>query len=93
MPLKRKVTLCSVLATGLWVGTVVFLLAGIVVAIALTSNMGFAIGFSLCAMGLACSAAAATATIRAMIDGQTRVIEDAFDLGREVGAGNMRRIR
>lgn len=87
----RHVNLGCVYATALWIVTALFIFAGSAVAIDCPAGRGLAVGGALLAHGLACSAGAATVTIRAMLNGQSRLIQDAFDLGRE--AGPVRRVR
>ncbi|MGZ4518929.1 MAG: hypothetical protein ACXVXP_00355 [Mycobacteriaceae bacterium] len=75
-----KVDLSRVVAYTLWVVTFLFILSGTLVAVA-TDDLGVAL--VLVGHGLACSAAAATATIRDLMFQQNRLLSEFFELGRE----------
>lgn len=91
MHADHKVTLGCVAAVALWVLTVLFILAGTITAIATQNDVGLAIAASLMAHGLACSAGAATVTIRNGLKAQNRLIVEAYQLGTE--HGTVRRVR
>lgn len=88
--MERQVSVWCVAAIGLWVTTVLFILSGTLTALNHTEGTGLAVALALMAHGLACSAAAATVTIRNMFTRQNRLITSAYDLGRE--AGQVRRL-
>jgi hypothetical protein len=88
---ERTVSLTCVAASALWVLMVLFLAAGTVVAATAGPDRGVALAIALVAYGLACSAGAATLTMRNMFAGQNRKMEAAFNLGKEAGAIPFRR--
>lgn len=91
MQTDRTVPVMCVVSAVLWTLTMVLIFAGTVTAVASESERGFAVSMSVMAHGLACSAAAATVTIRNMLKSQNRMLEDAFALGRDHAATPMRR--
>jgi len=82
---QKKVNLTSVIAATLWAVAVGFTLAGTIVVLASARELPVAV--ALMAHGIVCSAAAATATVRCYIDGQLRLLNGAFELGRDSGGG------
>lgn len=88
----RTVSLSCVAAIALWSTTVLFLLAGLALGVILEGEAGLLAAGTLMAHGLACSAAAATVSIRNLLKRYTRKFQDAFDLGHEAGLRSFRRI-
>lgn len=89
MQTDRTVSLACVLATVLWTLTLLLIVAGSIAAI--TSDGFSGLSMSLVAYGLACSAGAATVTIRNGQKHQDRLLSAAFDLGKD--AERLRRVR
>jgi hypothetical protein len=81
-----------VAAVSLWALTFVLIFAGTVVAL-VNHDRYLAIVLALMAHGLACSAAAATVSIRYMLKKQYRLIRAAFELGRDAGPTSVRSMR
>lgn len=80
-----KISVGCAVAVGLWGAVVALLAAG-------TATGDVRLGV----YGLACSAAAATASIRCYHVTTNRMLRDAFELGREsarVEDGSLRRVR
>ena len=90
---ERSVSLTCVAAWGLWVGTFLLILASTVVGL-VAHNDHLPVSLSLMAHGLACSAAAATVSIKSMLRNHDRLLRSAFDLGRDSSAsgGAVRRM-
>ena len=72
MVTDRSVSLGCVVAYGLWAATVALLLVGTLFH-----------GLTWQNWGLACSAGAATATVRQYFVRQNRMMRNAFELGRD----------
>lgn len=88
----RTVSLSCIAAVVLWVMTFALILTGTIVALVDHRNyLAFALAFM--AHGLACSAAAATVSIRYMFKKQTRALRGVFDLGRDAGPASVRSMR
>lgn len=88
----RTVSLSCIAAVALWVVTFALIFTGTVVAIVDHRDLlPFALAFM--AHGLACSAAAATVSIRYMFKKQNRFMRQAFDLGRDAGPVSVRSMR
>ena len=79
----RTISINCLAAFGLWGLTVVLIFAGTVVALVGDSTEYLAVAIGLMAHGLACSAAAATVSIRYMFKKQARFMRSAFELGRD----------
>lgn len=89
----RTVSIGCLAAIGLWGLTVLLILAGTIVGLVDDDRDHLAIVLSLMAHGLACSAAAATVSIRYMFNKQNRLLRSAFELGRDAAAGSVRSMR
>lgn len=88
---ERNVSLHSVAASILWSCTFLLMLAGSIVALVASGTLALALGGVLIAHSLACSACAATVTIRNGLKHQNKLFQDAFTLGQDYGATPMRR--
>lgn len=84
---ERQVSVGCIVAGVMWSLTVLLILAGTITAMVADQHSGFAVAIGLMAHGLACSAAAATVTIRNMLRRQSKLLRDAFQLGKEAGSG------
>lgn len=91
MQIDRTVSLNCVAAAVLWALTFFLILAGSIVGILSEGRAGAALAMSLMAHGLACSAGAATITIRNGQKHQNKLLEDAFKMGQDVAS--VRRVR
>ena len=89
--MEKQVSLTCVAAIGLWTATFLFILSGTVVGF-VTGDEHMHVILALMAHGLACSAAAATVSIRLMFKRQNKLLRDAFELGRD-SAPPVRRVR
>lgn len=87
---ERTISITCVAAIGLWGTTFVLILAGSIIGLVSGNEHGWAIA-GLMAHGLACSAAAATMSIRLMIRKQNHLLRDAFNLGQD--AARVRSVR
>lgn len=81
--MHRKISLGTVAAVVFWALTVLFILVGTVTSLTTDTDRGFAVAMSFMAHGLACSAAAATVTIRNGLQYQNDLVDNAFELGRD----------
>ena len=88
----KTVSVTCVAAIGLWSLTWVLIFAGTIVAL-VDHDEYLAVVLSLMSHGLACSAAAATVSIRYMLKKQYRLMRSAFELGRDAGGAPVRSMR
>lgn len=84
--MEKTVSLTCVAAICLWGLTFVLIFSGSALGVA-TGDDHMPLVLTLMAHGLACSAAAATMSIRLMLRRQTRMLRDVFELGRDAGSG------
>lgn len=89
---EKTVSVTCVAAIGLWALTWVLISAGTIVAL-VDHDEYLAVVLSLMAHGLACSAAAATVSIRFMLKKQYRLMRSAFELGRDASGSPVRSMR
>lgn len=90
--MERTVSLTCVAAIGMWALTFVLIFSGSTLAV-VSEGRHLAIVLTLMAHGLACSAAAATFSIRTMFRKQNRLVREVFELGRDSGEAAVRRMR
>ena len=89
---EKTVSVTCVAAISLWGLTFVLIFTGTVVAL-VDHDEYLAIALAFLAHGLACSAGAATVSIRYMLKKQYRLMRSAFELGRDAGGSQVRSVR
>lgn len=88
----RTISLSCVAAIAMWVGAVVLIGSGTIVALVNHQDYLAAV-LALMAHGLVLSAGAATMSIRYMFKRQNHFLRSAFELGRDAGPAPVRSVR
>lgn len=87
----KQVDLGCVVAIGLWIATLVCITGAMIIGYISDEVTPAVIGSA--SIGLATSAAAATATIRSYFVRMDRKVDQFFQLGADYGAGTVRKMR